>query len=157
VGVAEQTRWLNDEEQVTWRAFLEANRIVFEQVESQLQQEAAIPHTYYEILVRLSETPGHALRMSELAERSLSSRSRLSHAAARLAAMGWIERFDCPTDRRGQIAQLTDAGFAALEQAAPGHVSTVRSVVFDALTTEQVAQLRTISEALLRRAEELQP
>jgi len=148
----DDTRWLDAGEQATWRAFLEATRATFERIDGQLQHGAGIPHTYYEILVRLSEAPEHALRMSELAERSLSSRSRLSHAVNRLVELGWVNRAECPTDRRGQLALLTPAGMAALEKAAPGHVETVRTTIFDALSPEQVGQLRAISEALLDRA-----
>jgi DNA-binding MarR family transcriptional regulator len=143
------TRWLDDDEQRTWRAFLTAHRLVFDRVERQLQQDARMPHTYYEILVRLSEAPDRTLRMSRLADTSLSSRSRLSHAIARLEEAGWVERTACETDRRGAWATLTDEGLKALEKAAPGHVEEVRSLVFDALSPEQVSQLRTISETLV--------
>jgi DNA-binding MarR family transcriptional regulator len=145
---ASQTRWLSAEEQQTWRTFLTACSTLFTAVEGQLQNEAGIPHGYYEILVRLSEAPGHALRMTQLAEAATSSKSRLSHAIARLEERGWVERLICPTDRRGQIARLTDAGFAALEAAAPGHVEQVRASLFDKLTPEQVEQLRAIMAAI---------
>ena len=137
-----ETRWLTASEQQTWRAFVTACQTLFTVVEAQLQHGAGFPHGYYEILVRLSEAPGRALRMNQLAEASASSKSRLSHAVARLEERGWIQRVDCPTDRRGQVAQLTDAGFAALAEAAPGHVSQVRRSLIDLLTPEQLAQLR---------------
>jgi DNA-binding MarR family transcriptional regulator len=143
-----ETRWLTAEEQRTWRAFLDATQLLLSSVEGQLQRESGIPHGYYEILVRLSEASDRSLRMSQLAEASVSSKSRLSHAVARLEERGWVERLDCPTDRRGQVARLTDAGFAALENAAPSHVEQVRKTLFDLLTTEQVAQLETISAAI---------
>lgn len=143
------TRWLDDEEQRTWRAFLSATQLLFDQLDRELQRDAKIPHAYYEILVRLSEAPDRTLRMSQLAESTLSSRSRLSHAVSRLEESGWVERRSCPTDRRGQLAVLTDKGFAALEAAAPGHVEGVRSHVFDPLTPEQVRVLRELSETLL--------
>ena len=143
------TRWLDEDEQQTWRAFLGATRLVFEQLDRELQRDSGLPHTYYEILVRLSEAPERALRMSALADRSQSSRSRLSHAVARLEANGWVERRPCADDKRGQIAHLTDAGFAALAAAAPGHVEGVRRHVFDPLTPEQVTQLREISTKLV--------
>jgi DNA-binding MarR family transcriptional regulator len=146
----DHTRWLNDDEQRAWRAFLTAHRLLFERVERQLQNEAGMPHAYYEILVRLSEAPDRTLRMSRLADTSLSSRSRLSHAVARLEEAGWVERTSCESDRRGAWAHLTDAGFTALEKAAPGHVETVRSVLFDALSPEQAAALGEISTALVR-------
>jgi DNA-binding MarR family transcriptional regulator len=149
--MGEVPRWLNRDEQRAWRAFLNANRLLFEAIDQQLQREAEIPHAYYEILVRLSEAPGRRLRMSELAEASKYSRSRLSHAVARLEEQGWIRRDSCPTDRRGQVAVLTDAGFAALESAAPGHVACVRRALFDALTPDQVRQLGEISDAIVRK------
>jgi len=148
--VPKQTRWLSADEQRAWRAFIEANRLLYAAIEAQLQHEADLPHNYYEILVRLSETPGRSLRMSELAEASLSSKSRISHAVARLEERGWIRRTECPTDRRGQVAHLTPKGFSALEDIAPGHVECVRSSLFDALTPTQVKQLRTISEAMVK-------
>jgi DNA-binding MarR family transcriptional regulator len=143
------TRWLDPDEQQTWRAFLGATRLVFEQLDRELQRDSSMPHGYYEILVRLSEAPDRALRMSALADRSQSSRSRLSHAVARLEENGWVRRETCATDRRGQIARLTDEGFAALAAAAPGHVEGVRAHVFDPLTPTQVTQLCEISTALV--------
>ena len=143
------TRWLNEEEQQTWRAFLGATRLVFEQLDRELQRDSAIPHGYYEILVRLSEAPDRSLRMSALADRSQSSRSRLSHAVARLEDKGWVKRDSCLEDKRGQVARLTDEGFAALAAAAPSHVEGVRAHVFDPLTPTQVRQLREISSALV--------
>ncbi|PWU56336.1 MarR family transcriptional regulator [Micromonospora sp. S4605] len=142
------TRWLDPDEQRTWRAFLTASRALMETLDRELQRDAGMPHAYYEILVRLSEAPGRRLRMSELAEASGASRSRLSHAVSRMEAAGWVRREDCPTDRRGQVALLTEAGFATLAAAAPGHVEGVRRHLFDALTPAQVDQLRRISETL---------
>jgi DNA-binding MarR family transcriptional regulator len=145
------TQWLNDEEQKVWREFLAAVDMLRGHVESQLQRDSGMPHTYYEVLVELSETPGHTLRMSELAERCRSSRSRLSHAVARLEDNGWVRRDNCPTDKRGSFATLTAAGFAALEAAAPGHVAAVREALFEALTPDQVRALGEISAAIRDR------
>ena len=141
--------WLADDEQHTWRSFLTATRLLFDRLDRELQREAGMPHAYYEILVVLSESPGRTMRMSELADRLFSSRSRLSHAAARLEEAGWLRREDCPTDRRGALAVLTDAGFAALAGAAPGHVDGVRSHLFDQLSPDEVAELGRISGKLL--------
>ena len=143
-----EARWLSAEEQQAWRAFLTACQTLFSALDAQLQRDAGLPHGYYEILVRLSESPGRALRMSQLAEASTSSKSRLSHAVARLEERGWIERMSCPTDRRGQIARLTDEGMAALAAAAPGHVAQVRRSVIDQLSPEQIGQLRAISDSI---------
>jgi len=148
------TRWLTASEQRIWREFLTACQTMFSAVEAQLQHGGGFPHGYYEILVRLSEAPGRALRMSQLAEASTSSKSRLSHAVARLEERGWIQRLECPTDRRGQVAQLTDAGFAALAEAAPGHVAQVRRSLIDVLTPEQLEQLGKISAAIIAAADD---
>jgi DNA-binding MarR family transcriptional regulator len=147
--VVSDTRWLDEHEQHTWRSFLTAHRLLFDGIERQLQQDSGLPHTYYEILVRLSEAPERTLRMSELASNSLSSRSRISHAVARLEETGWVRRRQCEHDKRGQLAELTEAGLAGLEAAAPGHVEAVRRGLFDALSPEQVAALRDISNTLV--------
>jgi DNA-binding MarR family transcriptional regulator len=150
-------RWLNAEEQRAWRTFYGAAQLLLDQLDRELQRDAGMPHTYYEILVVLSEAPDRALRMSELAVLTRTSRSRLSHAATKLEEYGWIRRVDCPTDRRGQIAELTDAGQAALVAAAPGHVAGVRSHLFDQLTDQQVEELREIGERLLRHLADHHP
>jgi DNA-binding MarR family transcriptional regulator len=141
-------RWLSDSEQAVWRSYLAATQLLNDRLDQELQRDAGIPHAYYEVLVKLSEVPGRQMRMSVLADLSLSSRSRLSHAVARLEEAGWVRRESCPTDKRGQIAILTDDGFAALAAAAPAHVEGVRAHLFDPLTCEQVAQLGEICAVL---------
>jgi DNA-binding MarR family transcriptional regulator len=130
-------------------AWVFATRLLWEELERDLQRDAAMPFGYYDILVMLSDAPGRRLRMSTLADSTQSSRSRLSHAVTRLEALGWVRRENCPDDRRGQNAVLTDAGFAALEAAAPFHVESVRRHLFDVLSSEQLAHLREINDALL--------
>jgi DNA-binding MarR family transcriptional regulator len=147
--MAAAPRWLDPEEHRTWVAWLFASRLLWEELERDLQRDSGIPFGYYDILVMLSESPGRALRMSELAEFTQSSRSRLSHAVSRLEDAGWIRRESCPTDRRGAFAVLTDEGFAALVAAAPHHVESVRDHLFDRLSPAQQAQLREICDSLL--------
>ena len=142
------TRWLDGEEQQTWRAFLRAVAVVQSGLDAQLQAEAGMPHAYYELLVRLSEAPEGTLRMSALADAVHSSRSRLSHAVGQLEQRGWVRRQPCPEDRRGQLAVLTADGRRALQQAAPGHVKAVRRLLFDPLTSAQVRHLRAIADAV---------
>ncbi len=144
-------RWLTDVEQRAWRAYYDSGRLLVDALDRQLQHEANMPHAYYEILVRLSEADGYALRMSELADITRSSRSRLSHAVARLEEHGWVERADCPTDRRGQVASLTASGMDVLDAAAPSHVDSVRDLVIDVLTPDQLVQLAEIGEAIIAR------
>ena len=147
-------RWLDDDEQRTWRAFLAATQLVMDQLDRQLQRDSGMPRAYYEILVRLSEAPDRRLRMSELAQTCWSSRSRLSHAVARLEESGWVRRESCPQDKRGQFAVLTDTGFRVLERAAPGHVEQVREMLFDTLTGEQQTALREACEVVASRLEQ---
>src|SRR3954447_2803694 len=144
------TRWLDAEEQKAWRAWLYSSLLLQDRLDRELTHKAGISHAYYEILVALSETPGRALRMSVLADRCLSSRSRLSHAVSRLEERDWVRRQVCEGDGRGQLAVLTDEGFAALEAAAPIHVEGVRRHLFDQLTPEQVEHMRDLGETLLR-------
>jgi len=145
-----EPRWLDAEEQRAWRAWLYSSLLLQDRLDRELTHETGISHAYYEILVQLSETEGRMLRMSQLAERCLSSRSRLSHAVSRLEERGWVRRQVCPDDGRGQLAVLTDSGFAALEEAAPVHVESVRTHLFDQLSPEQVASIRDVGETLLR-------
>lgn len=145
----ETTRWLNQEEQRIWRTFMLATKLLYEQLDRELDQGTTVPSAYYELLVRLSEAPGRRLRLSDLADQSSSSRSRLSHSLARLEDLGWIRREACDFDRRGAFAVLTEEGFTALESAAPAHVEGVRQHLFDPLDSEELHQLRGISERLL--------
>jgi len=147
---AGEPRWLDAEEQKAWRAWLYSSLLLQDRLDRELTHETGISHAYYEILVALSETPGRMMRMSELADRCLSSRSRLSHAVSRLEERGWVRRQVCPDDGRGQLAVLTDEGFAALEAAAPIHVESVRMHLFDQLTPQQIENMRDIGETLLR-------
>ena len=147
---AVETRWLDPEEQKVWRAWLYSSSLLHDLLDRELTHQTGISHAYYEILVALSEAPQRSMRMSELADRCLSSRSRLSHAVSRLEERGWVRRQVCESDGRGQLAILTDEGFAALEAAAPVHVEGVRTHLFDQLTPQQVQNLRDIGETLLR-------
>src|SRR3954462_3651834 len=151
-----EPRWLDPEEQKAWRAWLYSSLLLQDRLDRELTHETGISHAYYEILGALSETPQRARRMSELADRcpspprSLPPRSRLSHAVSRLEERGWVRRQVCESDGRGQLAVLTDDGFAALEAAAPVHVTGVRTHLFDQLSPQQVENLRDIGETLLR-------
>jgi DNA-binding MarR family transcriptional regulator len=147
--VTTATRWLSATEQHCWRSFLNACQTLYGEIETQLLRDSGLPHGYYEILVHLSEAPGRALRMTQLAAASTFSKSRLSHAVARLEERGLVIRQTCPTDRRGQVAMLTDEGFAVLADAAPGHVDQVFRSLIGVLTPEQIDQLSEISAAIV--------
>ncbi|MFF9059223.1 MarR family winged helix-turn-helix transcriptional regulator [Streptomyces sp. NPDC014882] len=144
------TRWLTPEEQRAWRAYIAGYLLLEDAIDRQLQQEAGMPHAYYSILAHLSEAPERRLRMTDLAEHLKATRSRLTYAVTRLEKDGLVRREDCPSDRRGSVAVLTDEGMAVLEGAAPGHVETVRGLLFDRLTSEQVGQLEEIFTRIAR-------
>ena len=145
----DEVRWLDQDEQRAWRAYLEMTIVLQDFLDRDLQRHANMPLGYYEILVRLSESPTRTMRMSELADATKSSRSRLSHAVARLEEYGWVERQPCDTDRRGAWAHLTDDGYTVLERTAPCHVTGVREYLFDALSPDDVRHLETIGRKVL--------
>jgi DNA-binding MarR family transcriptional regulator len=144
----DEPRWLSDGEQRVWRSLIDAIRVLNGRLDADLMREAGMPHAYYIVLVVLADSPDRRRRMTELADLTSSSRSRLSHAVARMVEYGWLTREECADDRRGWWARLTDRGFAALAAAAPGHVETVRQAVFDRLTDDQVRALGEITDAL---------
>jgi DNA-binding MarR family transcriptional regulator len=141
-----ETRWLTAREQEIWRSYMTASIEFQAQLDRQLRAEAGMPVAYYEILVILSESPGHSMRMSRVAGLCNSSSSRLSHAIAAMEASGWVTRRAIPGDRRGSLAKLTDAGHDALKKAASGHVTQVREILFDALTAAQLDALDALDE-----------
>jgi DNA-binding MarR family transcriptional regulator len=145
-------RWLDPDEQAVWRAFLDVSRLLFEQLNRQLSDEAGMSLAEYEILVQLSEAPDRRLRMSELADRVVSSRSRITHTVGRMEERGLVYREACEDDGRGVLCVLTDAGFARLEGAAPGHVETVRTIMFDPLDP---ADAENLGAALTKVREKL--
>lgn len=147
-------RWLTDEEQGVWRAYLHATTLLEDHLDRQLQRDAGMPHIYYGLLVQLSQAPRRQKRMTELAKDAKITRSRLSHAVARLEKSGWVRREDCPSDKRGQNAVLTEEGHEMLRRSAPGHVSAVRQALFDRLTPEQT---RSLGEIMRVVAAGLQP
>ncbi|HEX7353290.1 MAG TPA: MarR family transcriptional regulator [Mycobacteriales bacterium] len=145
----ENVRWLSAAEQEAWRAYLTMTVRLDEVFDRGLRRQG-LNLAYYEILVRLSEADGRRLRMSALAARSASSRSRLSHAVARLEEQGYVRREVCPTDRRGQVCVLTDAGFAKLREAAPAHVTDVREALLDGLTAAELSTFGDLCATVLR-------
>ncbi|MFD4315283.1 MarR family winged helix-turn-helix transcriptional regulator [Streptomyces sp. NPDC058548] len=149
-----EPRWLTDEEQHVWRAYLHATTLLEDHLDRQLQRDAGMPHIYYGLLVQLSQAPRRRLRMTELARSAKITRSRLSHAIARLEKNGWVRRENCPSDKRGQFARLTDEGMEVLRRNAPGHVAAVRQALFDRLSPDQVTQLGAIMRVM---AEGLEP
>lgn len=141
-------RWLSAEEQKVWRAYLLGSARLNERLDADLHR-SGLDLPEYEILVTLEESPDRRRRMSELADAVHQSRSRLTHTISRMEKSGLVERTTCPTDRRGVWAQLTDAGFAVLQKAAPGHVAAVRRNLVDAVSPQDWEAVGRVFAAVL--------
>jgi len=142
---------LNQAQLHAWMRFVAVVELVPGLLDSQLQRDSDLSHFEYYVLAMLSEAPNRTLRMTGLSSMTNSSLPRLSHVVKRLEDRGLVKRSPCPTDRRATNAALTDEGWTAVQDAAPGHVRTVRENVIDPLTDEQVAQLDAISNQLLMK------
>ena len=154
---ADEPRWLDDEQQQAWRAFNGAVVKLRWAMECQLQRDAGLSFLEYHCLARLSENPGNTLRMSELAEVTDASLSRLSHLVKRLELRDLVRREPDPADGRYTNAILTEAGLRLLVASAPAHVAKVRELVIDALSPDELRHLRTASERILEGLENSDP
>ncbi|MFE2998984.1 MarR family winged helix-turn-helix transcriptional regulator [Nocardia sp. NPDC059246] len=147
-------RWLNEEERAAWLAFLSASSLLERRLGRQLERDSGLSHLQYEILVRLAAAPDGELRMTELASTLLNSKSKLTYQVDQLEKAGLVTRRNCRTDLRAVYARLTDGGRKRLEQAAPGHVETVREFFVDAFTPEQLAAVAAGFTEVNRRLRE---
>jgi DNA-binding MarR family transcriptional regulator len=148
------TRWLDEDEQRAWRAFLRMQAQLAARLHRQLQADSGLSLADYAVLAQLSEAPEGRLRPYEL-QRDLDwEQSRLSHHLARMQRRGHVRREECTVDGRGAFIALTAAGRAAIEAAAPGHVEAVRRLFFDRLTPAQVAALNRIANRVLAGLDE---
>jgi len=143
-----QPRWLNDDEQQAWRATVHLSQMLLRQLDRDLAAHGLSGHDY-EILVVLSEAPEHRMRMTDLADATSQSRSRLSHQVTRMEKRGLVRRDECEGDKRGTFTVLTSAGMAAIEQAAPSHVENVRRHFVDRLTERQLEEIRVAFQPIV--------
>ena len=159
-------RWLTDQEQRAWRAYINGTRRLLDRLERDLKVHG-LSHDDYGVLVALSESEGGRLRMAELADQSVESRSRLSHHIGRMEAAGLVRREQCPNDRRGFFAVLTPEGRALMEETAPHHVAGVRGAgrilainrdvrapIFQFSDVGYVADLEVVLPALVSKIKE---
>lgn len=146
-----QPRWLNADERRAWLALLSINTLLPSALDTQLQSVGKLSLFDYNVLAMLSETDGRYLPMSELAARTSASLSRLSHVVTKLQKRGWVERQTHPGDARVTVAHLTDAGMATIVELAPAHVESVRALMLDSLTPDDVAGLARIGEKIVAR------
>lgn len=144
------TRWLTPEELAAWRSYTTLTELLEVELGRDLGP-SGLSYPDYLVLVMLSEAEPHRLRMQELGAALSWSKSRLSHQLRRMEARGLVGREDCPSDARGTYATLTPAGLAAIRAAAPLHVASVRRLVVDVLTGEELATLGALSDKLRDR------
>ena len=144
-----QPQWLDAEEQHTWREFLHATRLLDVALDQDLQAHG-LQLSEYEIISILSEQPDQRLRMSEIAELVVQSRSRLTHTAGRLERRGWVRRQPCLGDRRGVELVLTDVGYAEITRMAPTHVDSVRRNFLAQISRDELLAIGHCMEAISR-------
>ncbi len=140
VAASSQPRWLSDDEQRAWRAYISLAKMLMRQLDRDLQP-FGLSTNDYEILVELTEAPGNRLRMTELADVTAQSRSRLSHQITRMEAKGLVRRVACDGDKRGTFTMITPRGLATLERVAPSHVESVRRNFIDHISPADLAVL----------------
>jgi DNA-binding MarR family transcriptional regulator len=148
-GESEEPRWLDADERAAWLSLAGVVTLLPGALDAQLQRDAGLSHFEYMVLAMLSEQQTRTMRMSDLAALANGSLSRLSHVARRLEGQGFLRREACPEDGRATNAVLTDAGHAKVVATAPGHVATVRRLVFDVLSPAQRGQLHDIGDRIL--------
>lgn len=146
-----EPHWLSADERATWLRLAAVLQLLPTALDAQLNRDEQLTHFEYFCLAMLSEAPERTLRMTALASMTNATLPRLSRVIAGLESAGLVDRVPCPSDRRATNAVLTDAGWAKVVHAAPGHVGAVREFVIDALTPAQLAQLGRLSERLLAR------
>ena len=145
-----EPRWLNAAEMKAWRRYIIASRRLLEALDDDLAAHD-ISMSDYEVLAQLSEAPDRRMRMSELAEVAMISRSRLSHRIKVMEKAGWVKREACPIDKRGYFAVMTPKGWKAIVAAAPDHVASVRVRFLDALDKGDQKVLAEIFEKVATR------
>jgi len=150
-GTDDDVRWLTCEERPAWMAMAAIMMKLPAALDAQLQRDADLTFFEYTVLAMLSELPERTIQMSELAAISSASLSRLSHVASRLEKRGYLQRRRCSGAGRRTNATLTDAGLAKVAAAAPGHVRTVRELLLDALSPEQLSVLTDIGARVMPR------
>ncbi|CCF62077.1 MarR family winged helix-turn-helix transcriptional regulator [Nocardia cyriacigeorgica] len=146
------TRWLDDDEQATWQAYILLRQRMDAAITAGLAADG-LSMADYELLVPLSAAPDGCLRAKELAARVCWEKSRLSKHLARMATRGLVEREPAAEDARGVLVRLTPKGRAQLEHAAPHHVALVREMFIDGITDAEAKALRTLSARVAARSE----
>ena len=147
------TRWLTEDELASWLPLSGVMLKLGTALDSQLQRDSDMTHFDYLCLAMLSEEADWTSTMSSLAARTNASLSRLSHVISKLEKRGWVSRCRSEISRRVTMVTMTEEGYAVLVAAAPGHVETVKSLIYDGLAPEDVASLRKVMLHILERIE----
>jgi DNA-binding MarR family transcriptional regulator len=150
-----EPRWLTGAEQRAWIGYRRMRLLLDAQVTRDLMRDSGLSAPDYDVLSTLSSTAGHRRRLTELADRMLWSKSRLSRHIARMEQRGLVARQECGTDGRGTVVVLTRSGIRAIEKAAPDHVESVRRHFIDLLPAEQIDALAAIAETVLAHLSDL--
>lgn len=143
-----RTKWLTGEQQEAWLTLIALVTRLPAALDAQLQRDSALTHFEYFVLAALSDAPDHKLQLSVLAQRANASLSRLSHVITKMEKADWVRR-EVIRGSRGSNAVLTDEGMAKVVDAAPSHVASVQALLFEGLDAVQVAQLSSLSNAML--------
>jgi DNA-binding MarR family transcriptional regulator len=131
-----------------WTGMVRVHERVMHELDGELQRAYDISLAEFDVLMQLSEAPERRMRMADLAEAVLLTRSGVSRLVDRLESRGLVERARCPSDARGLNASLTEAGSALLAEAALTHLAGLRQRFTDRLSPEDVARLESIWERL---------
>jgi DNA-binding MarR family transcriptional regulator len=145
---APTARWLDEDQQRSWRALVMGTTLLFDRLDDDLRRTCDLSLVEYEILVRLSEAEGRRMRMAQLADALAHSRSRVTHTVARMEKAGLVQRTVSPEDGRGVLAAMTDKGYELITQVAPVHVNGVRDHLVDLATPEDFAALGRVMNAV---------
>lgn len=141
------TKWLNPREMRAWRSYIIASRRLLDALDLDLASHD-LSMADYEVLALLSEAPERRMRMTELADLAMVSKSRLSHRMKVMEKLGWVKRQACDSDKRGSWAVMTEKGWKAIVKAAPDHVSSVRNRLIDHLTVKDQEDISKIFERI---------
>jgi DNA-binding MarR family transcriptional regulator len=152
MSTSTDVRWLTTDEQRLWRGWLKLNAQLTATLAREMQEEAGLSSPDFEVLVNLTDSPEGRVRVTDLATQMLWERSRVSHHVTRMERRGLVQRANCEEDGRGAWVEITAAGRTAIEKAAPGHVETVRRLVFDALSPDEVRAFTHLVEKVQARA-----
>ena len=148
-----EEKWLSAAEQESWLALVGTILRLPTQLDAQLTKRANLTFFSYLVLAMLSESPDRTLTMTELANQTSSSASRLSHVVSKLEKRGWIRRSPSPDDRRVTLATLTDAGWEGIVDTAPSHVAHVQQLIYSQLTAQDVADLSRVLTKITTKVE----